>query len=167
MQTFTDNLGQVWTLRLTIAAMSDIKDLLRIDLMNPVDQRRLMASWLDRMRIIHVLCSAQGDALKLKDHELEDRLHGEGVAAAAGDALLQELADFSLRFGEEWMAETLTKSIETMNLAREKNKEFIRTGGLSSVLQKEQDQVLSGLHDLDGNSLTNLSPSAEESTGET
>lgn len=161
MHTFEDTEGRTWSLDLTYGSARRVKQLLGVDLLNPLDGEapsllnRLALELMLLCDVIYALIKPQADELGVSDEEWAAAMGG-GAMLAAQDALYEEMAAFSRSLGR---TDTLT--------AIRKQKEMIARAVQANEKRIEEADVEKEIGKAFGAGAMNSPESAESSPGPT
>lgn len=96
MQTFKDNDGRSWSLRVDVNANRRVKELCHVDLFAVLDGElvnRLLADPELLVNVIYALCKPEADAAQITDEQFGGRMVGDAIDGAT-TALFAALTDF-------------------------------------------------------------------------
>jgi hypothetical protein len=97
MQTFKDNAGRTWTPSINVTSVKQVRQLLKVDLLDIVDGKLIEELISDPVKltdVIYVLCKEEADKRKISDEDFGRAMGGDAIDRATA-ALLEELANFS------------------------------------------------------------------------
>lgn len=136
MSKFKDNMGQQWSLSLTIGKVRQLRDSLGFDLLNPNDHMQVISSLTERITFAFLLCEEQAKKLEVDADAFEVRLHGDGFMEAASDAFLEELDAFCQRVGQTALAKLTRNTLEQQKAGRVRLQEMLNSGQIDSLLEE-------------------------------
>lgn len=131
MQTFTDTQGRLWTVKVTIGTIKDIREVLDIDILDPQIFFRQIQDPIALCNILFVACRSQCDAVGVSDVEFGHSLGGSALRDAKNAIVeayinftpnpeavprLRELADRMDRIGDRILA-TISKKMPAITEA--------------------------------------------------
>ncbi|QDV44368.1 hypothetical protein Enr13x_42330 [Stieleria neptunia] len=143
MKTFKDNMGQQWTVALSLQRVRAIRERIGIDLFHPTQYQYLISSLTERLTYLFLLCEEQAKEASIGADEFEQRLYGDGFADQASIALLAETENFFQKLGQTAMAILARKQIESIKAGQERLLELIDSGEFERQLDEGTAAVLS------------------------
>lgn len=159
MRTFKDNEAREWFVRVDVAAVKRVRDLLQVNLLDV-----LGGDLVERLRrdpvllcdVLYVLCQPQANERQLADVDFGRAMAGDAIASAT-DALLEELVSF-FPTAERTVLGRLLQSSE-----RVREKAYALATARSDVLEAEALAKLEAALSTRGGSVGN-SPGSSGST---
>jgi hypothetical protein len=124
MKTFNDSAGRTWTLAMTIDSVKRVRDLLKINLLEPESGEPPLLTQIATDEIllcdvIYCLIKPQADQLGISDEQFGQALGGDAILNAQ-NAFYDELIDFFLKRGRTDRATALRKQQKMIALAIER-----------------------------------------------
>ena len=115
MHKFNDNRGREWLVKLTFGAVKRVKELLSVDLLDPVAGNDPLLTKIGTdiaflCDLIFVLVKPQADEANISDVEFGESLGGDAIAKAAS-ALYEELIDFFRELGRKDVAQAVVAQL--------------------------------------------------------
>lgn len=146
MQSFKDKSGRTWSFDLNIASWQRVKSETGIDLadLTPVDGRTMLDRLADPvtlMEVLYVLCVPPQERHATSGEAFMSGMSMQSVEAAA-DALLEEIANFSLPATRALMTRLLSSS----RRFAEKRNEQLRQALESQELESSLDSIWSEVY---------------------
>jgi len=164
MKAFQDEHGTQWELSLTIGAAQRVRDLLGVDLLEPLEPRQKPKARAGRSRkaraapgpalmteleldmpllcaVIHVLLKPQIEKAGLGDEDFADRLDGVTLRRAH-DAFFSEWHDFFLHTGRLEISELMQKQTEYIQQVTQAAVEKLTGPELAETVKAKIDKTL-------------------------
>ena len=121
MKTFNDSAGRTWTLSMTIDSVKRVRDLLKVNLLEPEAGdppilTRIATDEILLCDIIYCLIKPQSDALGITDEQFGQALGGDAILNAQ-NAFYEEMSDFFQKRGRTDRATAIGKQQLMINLA--------------------------------------------------
>ena len=157
MRTFRDNQNREWTLAVNVDAIKQVRDLLKIDLLDMENGRifeKLIDDPVDLCNVIFVLVKMQADEKGVADEDFGRAMAGDAIEHATA-AMLEELVDFFSGPRRAVLRKALKKLQKVQDMMIEKANKELDDPKLDEMIQKE---IL-------GKSSTSLPESSESTQG--
>jgi len=140
MKTFTDNAGRTWTISLTIDAAKRVRDLLKIDLLQPEEGdppllTRIGTDEILLCDVIYCLIKPQADQQNISDEQFGQALGGDAILSAQ-TAFYEELIDFFRKRGRVDRAQAVAAQKKVIDLAILKVETTLSALDLEAVIEK-------------------------------
>jgi hypothetical protein len=121
MKTFADSTGRTWQISLTVDAIKRVKNLLQIDLTEPLLGQpplmtRLALDVLLLCDVLYVLVKPQADAAGVSDEAFGASLGGEAITGAH-DALMEVWTDFFQNLRRTHLVTAIRKQTDLVKAA--------------------------------------------------
>ena len=139
MQTFKDRNGRQWGIEITVGSIKRVRDALKINLYEMIDEnfaglQRLLSNPIDLVDVVYVLCETSAKSAGVSDVQFGESLSGESLNSMA-DAFIAAFIDF---FPDRRQAAVLqmlvAKSKETVARMCEESEKAIANLDVSSVV---------------------------------
>ena len=158
MKTFTDSAGRTWTIAMTVDSAKRVRDLLKINLVepesgNPPLLTRLGTDEILLCDVIYVLVKPQADKLNISDTDFAAAMGGDAILSAQ-TAFYEEMIDFFQKRGRTDRARAVATQHKMIKLAIERlemqiasidpQKEIDKIPGLSSTSLEELSELTQG-----------------------
>ena len=114
MKMFTDNEGRDWEVKITVATIKRVRDLIGVDIYQAVGAEMLTELITDPVKLVDILYAVlkpQADERGVSDEQFGESLGGDAVADAT-QAFLEELVEFFPKPKRALLARVLEKSKE-------------------------------------------------------
>ncbi|MEP0846068.1 MAG: hypothetical protein HRF50_04505 [Phycisphaerae bacterium] len=146
MRTFSDMVGDRWTLALTLPAIRRIKAALDVDLLEVIEGKHL-----DRLTrdigflcdVIYLLCKPEADARNLSAEQFGERIAGDVIDAAAA-ALAGAITDFFPKAQRPVVERLSAIANQAMERAADAALERLDPERVETAMRQAIEQVLAG-----------------------
>lgn len=141
MRAFTDNAERAWEIRINVAAVKRVRDLVGVDLMEIVEGKlidRLIRDPILLCDIVYAVCKPQADEHGVSDEQFGQAMAGDAIEYATR-ALLEDLVSFCPSPRDR---ENLGRVLEATNRVMEKARDMIEQKLDSGELERMADQEL-------------------------
>ena len=163
MATFTDKVGRVWTVEISVDTVKRVRTVLDIDLLSIADREsdvleKLLDDPVMLCNVLFVVVEPQAKEAGVSDEDFGRSLFGD-VLDDATKAFLMGLADFFPRRRRELLKAALSKVDEVVDRLSDLAEKRLTSGELDRELEKVVESALAKF----GSSSTTL-PASSEST---
>ena len=94
---FKDATGREWTVAISVATVSRVRSLAKVDIMDAIEGKlipTLMGDVVLLCNVLYAVCKPQADAAGITDEQFGEALLGDALAAGE-EALMEAIVDFS------------------------------------------------------------------------
>ena len=152
MQSFKDNEGQTWNLKLTIYKARQISEKIGLDICNQTHHMQVLGSFLDQVAFIFLIVEEQAKSRGVDVDRFDLLLQGDDVSTDVSVAFMEELENFFLRYGKKFAAHAkLTRaSVEIMKKANARVADMVNTGKMDSLIENARNELETLILETDG-----------------
>ncbi len=111
---FVDNDGNEFTISISFGLIRSIRNEIGIDVSNPNDIPKLLNSQADLISFAWCVLRTKCKQLGISESEFEAKLEGENTFNDLREALFNELANFTERFGQKMLSENLREAVKAI-----------------------------------------------------
>jgi hypothetical protein len=145
MPGFTDSQGKVWQVPITIGTAKRVKELLKVDLLQPLEGdppllTRIGTDLIFLCDLLFVVCKPQADQRGVTDAQFAECLAGEALQAAS-EALAEGLADFFRQFGRSDVTAAIQKQREVIRRAVDLAGRTIASEAFAAQIDRELARI--------------------------
>jgi len=168
MMNFTDATGDGWTLTITVGAAKRVRDLLKVDLLQPLAGEpplltRLSTDLILLCDVLYVICQPQADERSLTDVQFAERLGGEALEQAH-EAFLGGLVDFFRQLRRTDLVAAIERQREVVRRAVGLTEQTVAGAEFSAIIERELQKIPGSLSgDSPDSSASTLAPSPSAS----
>ena len=143
MQSFADNAGRSWTVRLNVDVLRRVRALCKVNLMDAASgdlADRLAADPVLLCDVLYAVCKAEADAGGVSAEAFAEALGGDAIDEATA-ALLEELVDFFPKRRREVLRRAMAKRADLQERAAGAAIELIESGILEERVETAIGEV--------------------------
>lgn len=143
MKQFTDDAGDVWTLKADVNALERIKDLAGIDLLHLLDDQdqiaKLTGTTKDFVGALWAWCQPEIQQRELSPEDFGGRLYE--AFDAAFEAVLEELPNFFPPHRRNLAKNLITKFLEAEQLGDQRAQSILASGKMDELIHQAMDKA--------------------------
>jgi len=145
MPQFTDSKGNGWSLAINIGTAKRVKELLRADLLQPLEGNpplltRLSTDLIFLCDLLYAVCKPDADERQISDTQFAECLAGEALHAAHG-ALLEGLDAFFLQLQRTDVVAAIGKQQEVIRRAIDLAEQTLKSEEFDAMIDRELQKI--------------------------